>query len=126
MARTAIVKARFAAEDLTALDAAAEAEGLDRSKLIRRAWRAYSGEPYFTDADMAALEAGCRELNMIGRNLMQAVHHMNRLAKGGEPFIDPRDHYSAQELRALQVSVANYARALKDAARRRGAKEKRP
>lgn len=126
MAKTVIVRARFSESDLALLDALAEAEGLDRSKLLRRAFRAYGAKPYFTDADAALVQDAIAELNAIGRNLMMALRQMNRLLKGGVPDADARDHFSRDEFEKLQATVASLVKTLRCAVHQRHTQERKP
>jgi len=126
MGKTVIVQARFSEADLTLLDDVAKQNGLDRSKLLRRAVRAYSGEPYFTDEDAALMRGLTAELNAIGRNLMMAVRQMNRMLKAGDPWADTREHYSRDEFEKLRGTVNGLVATLRDAVHRRAHREKKP
>jgi|GEM_PF-3262730 len=126
MAKTEVVRARFSEADLAVLDAAAERAGLDRSKLIRRAVRSYTGEAYFTDEDTALLRGTTAELNALGRNLMMAVRQMNRMLKAGDPRADTRDHYSRDEFERLHGTVTGLVKTLRGAVHRRSTLEKKP
>jgi len=126
MAKTTTIPVRFSEADLTVLDAAAKEAGLDRSKLIRRAVRSYTGEPYFTNEDALLLRDATAELNAVGRNLMMAVRQMNRMLKGGDPQADTRDHYSRDDFEKLRGIVIGLAKNLREAVHRRATQEKKP
>jgi len=126
MANTTTIPVRFSDDDLALLDRAAEQSGLDRSKLIRRAVRSYSGEPYFTEEDAVLMRGLTAELNAVGRNLMMAVRQMNRMLKSGDPRADTRDHYSRDEFEKLRGTVNGLVATLRDAVHRRAHREKKP
>lgn len=126
MTKTQVIRVRLSETDLAALDAAAERDGLDRSKLIRRAVRAHTGEAYFTEADATLMTAAIAELTALGRNLMMAVRQMNRRLKSGDPEADTRDHYGRDEFDALRHAIDQLKGQLREAVHRRHTQERKP